>query len=273
MVLVLEYPQQLDRDLKSLRNSYLIPAGSSHSVEHMHKSHFYHYQFTHENGETHQFKFTVDDQTLLLVQEPRQTYPEWVDLEYNKCSNCTLKSAEHPHCPAAVSLVDIIETYGKSVYFEKVEIRGETNERTYLKKAPLQQGLSSMIGLCMAASGCPIMAQLRPLVRFHLPFSSDTDTLFRVMSMYLLAQFFMVQKGKTPDFKLGVLSKHYEEIQKLNSAFCKRLQGIKIQDASVNAVVILDCLGSIVSFSVTENKLSEIEPIFNSYINLPDSES
>jgi hypothetical protein len=230
----------------------------------------FNYQFTHENGTVRQFNLEVAEDTLLLKQKPREVYPEWVKLEYNQCSNCTLKSSESPHCPAAASLVDIIEAYGNSVSFEKVEIRVETNERTYLKKAPLQQGLSSMIGLCMAASGCPIMAQLKPLVRFHLPFSSDTDTVFRVMSMYLLAQFFLVQKGKTPDFKLDILSKHYLEIQKLNSAFCKRLQDIKIQDASVNAVVILDCLGSIVSFSITENKLSEIEPIFNSYINLPE---
>jgi hypothetical protein len=232
-----------------------------------HKPRFFTYRFTHENGVTHQFDIEVDEETLLLKQKPRETYPQWVNLEYHQCSHCTLKKEESPRCPAAVSLVDIIETYGNSVSYEKVDIRVDTNERSYLKKAPLQQGLSSIIGLCMAASGCPIMAKLKPLVRFHLPFSSDTDTVFRVMSMYLLAQYFLVQKGIKPDFKLDILTQHYQDIQKLNSAFCKRLQDIKIQDASVNAVVILDCLGSIVSFSITENKLNEIAPIFDSDVN------
>ena len=37
----------------------------------------------------------------------------------------------------------------------------------------------------MALSGCPVLEQLKPMARFHLPFASVEETIYRAASMYL----------------------------------------------------------------------------------------
>ena len=54
----------------------------------------------------------------------------------------------------------------------------------------------SLIGIYMVTSGCPIMDKLRPMARFHLPFASTEETIYRAISTYLLGQYFLEQKGK-----------------------------------------------------------------------------
>ena len=59
----------------------------------------------------------------------------------------------------------------------------------------VQMGVSSLLGVIMTTSGCPIMAQLKPMVRFHLPFASLEETIFRMVSMHLVAQYLRHQDG------------------------------------------------------------------------------
>ncbi len=51
-----------------------------------------------------------------------------------------------------------------------------------------QQAMSSVLGLIMATAGCPWTDRLRPMARFHLPFASDAETLYRSISMFLLSR-------------------------------------------------------------------------------------
>jgi Domain of unknown function (DUF6901) len=53
------------------------------------------------------------------------------------------------------------------------------NERSYFKKTTMQKGIVSLLGILLVSSGCPVMAKLRPMVRFHLPFASMLATTFR----------------------------------------------------------------------------------------------
>ena len=50
---------------------------------------------------------------------------------------------------------------------------------------------------------------------FHLPFSSDEETIVRTTSMYLLKQFFEHKRGKIPDFNLEKLWEQYKKIDRL----------------------------------------------------------
>ncbi len=70
------------------------------------------------------------------------------------------------------------------------------------------------------------MDKLRPMVFTHLPFSSLEETLFRAISMYLLAQYFRDQQGQPPDWKLENFTKIYEDIAQVNQSFTKRLLSI-----------------------------------------------
>ena len=58
----------------------------------------------------------------------------------------------------------------------------------------------------------------------------------------------------------------YEDIQRVNTSFLKRLDEIETRDASANALVILDCFASQVAFSIDEEDLSEFEVFFAPYL-------
>jgi hypothetical protein len=109
-----------------------------------------------------------------------------------RCVHCPLKDAEY--CPLALRLPAIIEFFSNIYSYQTARIRVETEERTYFKETSVQHGLSSLLGIIMPASGCPIMANLKPMVPFHLPFASYAETEYRVFSTYLLDQYLRHKK-------------------------------------------------------------------------------
>jgi hypothetical protein len=227
------------------------------------------YQFTFSSGELKVFSIQLDPATLRILQPPRSSYPDWTRLGHHQCANCPLAESEHPRCPAAASLVEVIEQFGKSLSIEEVEVRIQVEERQYLKRCSLQEAVSSLIGIYMVTSGCPVMAKLRPMVRFHLPFSTLEETRYRAISMYLLAQYFLARRGQDPDWTLTRFVKLYEEILTVNSAFAKRLATARVEDASLNAIVRLDAVASSIAFTVDQQILDELEQLFQAYLGGP----
>ena len=65
----------------------------------------------------------------------------------------------------------------------------QTWQRNYHQDTTLQRALSSLFGLICALSDCPHTRFLRPMASFHLPLSSDTETLVRTASLYLLQRY------------------------------------------------------------------------------------
>jgi len=83
----------------------------------------------------------------------------------------------------AKNLFNTVEYFKNAPSFEKAEVYVETPERTYYKNTSLQDGLFSIFGVIMATSGCPPLDFLRPMARFHLPFSTLEETMIRSSSM------------------------------------------------------------------------------------------
>ena len=226
----------------------------------------YLYKFTFNNGVEKEFNVKLDKETLNLIQTKKKSYPKWTELNFFKCPNCLLAEDQHKFCPVAVSLVNLIDFFKDSVSHEEVDILIETEERGYVKHTPLQHGISSLTGIYMVTSGCPIMEKLKPMVCHHLPFATTEETMYRVISMYLLAQYFLYKRGKKPDWDLKKLVKIYEDIQIVNENFYKRLSSTAAKDASVNALVILDIFAKYVTISIDSDTLNAIESLFNSYL-------
>ena len=224
------------------------------------------YRFRFKSGEEKGFSVQLDAVTLKLLPQAKSSYPEWTKLSYHQCPNCPLKESEHPYCPAAVSLVDLVEAMSEVISHEQVEVTIESQARRYEKRAPIQQGVSSLTGLYMATSGCPVMGQLRPMVRHHLPFATIAETEYRVLSMYLLAQYFVAKRGGTPDWSLTHLREMYDDVRKVNKAFSQRLGAIPAEDANLNALVILDTFADSITFSIDEQLLDELEQLFLPYL-------
>ncbi|MFQ5576879.1 MAG: hypothetical protein ACE5G8_07820 [Anaerolineae bacterium] len=151
----------------------------------------YEYQFTFDDGVVKIFTVTLNAKTLDIIQDKPVFYPPWTALAHCQCPNCPLKPAQHSCCPIAINLVDLVDFFRDSYSYEKAHILITTATRSYQKHTSLQEGVSSLLGIYMVSSGCPILSKLRPMLRAHIPFSTVTETQYRLLSLYLLAQYLL----------------------------------------------------------------------------------
>jgi hypothetical protein len=227
----------------------------------------FHFRYTFQNRTIKEFRLELDRKTLNLVHPLKSVAaPQWVELRYFQCPNCLLDADRYPFCPIALNLVDLIAAFKDSISYEEVEVVMTTEARTYLKRTSLQKGLSSLLGIYMTTSGCPTMEKLKPMVQYHLPFATKEETLYRVISMYVLAQYFVYKRGGQPDWDLQELVKLYREIKILNKRFSERLSHIGLKDASLNALTILDWFAENLTFSLDQDILDNIESFFEVYL-------
>ena len=224
----------------------------------------YRFRFKDKSEKTLDVKLRTD--TLELVQPPRTEYPAWTKLSHHQCKNCPLQSQTHPQCPAATSLIDALDLFGRSLSTEAVEVSIETEPRTYTKQSQLPEAVSALLGVLMVTSGCPIMGKLRPMVRHHLPFATLEETQYRVLSMYLLSQYFLSKRGGQADWEMRGLSDLYEEIRTVNADFFQRLTAMDIEDATLNAIVRLDVFADAITFALDHAQMDSLANLFHDYL-------
>ncbi len=233
------------------------------------EAHFFKYHFNLKNGTSFIFEVNLDPVSLVYLRESTPEDLEWTRIDHSICDNCPLVAEGHSHCPVAVNLTDLVKRFGDTVSYEQTDVSIETNEREYVRHdVAVQQGLSSILGIIMVSSGCPDLDYLRPMVRSHLPFATIGETMYRATSMYLLAQYTRQRNGMEPDWSMEGLTKIYQRIDHINRKMVKRLQSATAQDASLNAVVILDTFAQMVPMTV-EGTLKDLEHLFWPYLRNP----
>lgn len=220
----------------------------------------FNYCFDFNDGSKKRFLIQIDPDTFIVKTTDKKP-PEWALLNHYQCSCCRLDNSSHTYCPLAVNISELITAFKDIISHESCLVSCITNERTYTKNTIVQDGLSSILGIIMASSGCPTMKILQPMARFHLPFASVDESMFRAVSVYLLRQYFIEKKGGTGDFNLNVMQKYYEQIEQVNSGILKRIDSSSHLDADKNAIVILNCLAQILHMEVDDN-LSSLEALF-----------
>ncbi|HEX5399533.1 MAG TPA: hypothetical protein VFY06_10845 [Verrucomicrobiae bacterium] len=223
------------------------------------------YEFKLRSGEKKTFSIQLDRATLQFISKNPVAMRHWTQLEHHQCPNCPLKTKEHPDCPIAANLVDVIESFVDSLSIEEADITIRSELREYHKRASVQEGISSLMGIYMVTSGCPVMDKLRPMVFTHLPFASLEETIYRAASMYLFAQYFRQRAGQTPDWQLEHFAHIYKDIATVNQSFTRRLLSINPRDASLNALVGLDCFATVAAFTAVEENLNEFQSLFQGY--------
>lgn len=187
--------------------------------------------------------------------------PDWTRLDHEQCPCCPLKTETHKHCPAAVRMHEVLETFKSFKSIERVNLTVETSQRSYIQDCDLQSGLNSMLGLLMATSGCPLVGKLKAMATFHLPLSTFGETLFRSVGAYLIKQYFAKQNGKEPDWELKGLKQFYGELEQVNQAFSERIRSIDRSDAIINAMVIFFATSMVVTNAIEEG-LKDYEDYF-----------
>ncbi len=211
------------------------------------------------------FDLQLDARSLEVINVPCRNLPAWTRLEFHQCSHCPLDSKAYPDCPVAVNLALVIGRFDHVVSHDKVDLEVITDERHVSQHTTVQRGISSLLGLLFAASGCPHTAYLKPMARFHLPLASKEDTIFRAAGMYFLAQYFLRKAGKKSDPELDGLKKIYANLHLINKKIAERVRGVTRTDSSVNAVILLDMITHLMPF-IIEDHLDEIRHLFTSYL-------
>jgi len=227
---------------------------------------YFNYKFILPDAESKEFRVLLNAHDLSYQRRGSTPAAPWTDLAYHTCTACPLVALGHSQCPVAVNLQDIVHAFSTAISYDQVAIEIETAERNYSKQdVSMQSGLSSILGIIMVTSGCPSLDYLRPMVKTHLPFATISESVYRSISMYLLSQFTRARNGLEPDWTLEGLNAIYDRIDKINISMVRRLQAATEQDASLNAVVILDSFAKMVPLTIS-GTIQELEDLFWPYL-------
>lgn len=220
------------------------------------------YRFKFAYGREEVFRVKLDARTLELLPEKPENSSPWTRLDVHQCPNCSLDLQQHRYCPAALAIAPLVAGCGDIVSFDEAEIRVTTPERSVCKETTAQRGVSSLMGLLLATSGCPHTSFLKPMARFHLPFANAEETVFRATSMYLLGEYFSRQAGQPADQNLDGLKTRYERLNVVNKAMTARLRAAIRKDSTINALILLDLFAMDIPDAIEES-LEKIRYLFH----------
>ncbi len=210
--------------------------------------------------EVKEFAVYLRKSDLSIINQPGEELEiEWAQLNNFACPNCPLDKTAHKYCPVAQNLYRVIKEFGSFNSYEIVDVEVETVSRKFQKQTALQSGISSLIGILMPSSGCPIMGKLKPMLYTHLPFASLDETQTRVFSLYLLSQYIRFKKGFEPDWEMTNLIDIYDQISILNKNVSRQIVHLEEKDAGINGLIILNNFAEYVTFTINEKLVDEIE--------------
>lgn len=210
----------------------------------------FNYLISLEDGQETRYAITLDSETLTMKTDREKPGPGWARLGYKQCSCCPLSREEHAYCPIAVNIAELVDTFKDILSHKNCKVVCETKNRTYMKKTSAMEGLTSVFGIIMATSNCPVMNFLKPMARFHLPFATVEETTARSTSLFLLGQYFEYKRGKAKSFDFGKLERHYLKVQMVNEGLLDRIKSLGKKDADKNALITLHSLSQFLSMEI-----------------------
>lgn len=221
------------------------------------------YSFTFDSDTT--LDFEVADE-ILPADDEAADLPSWVLLANHRCEDCPLPPDAHRACPAAIAIRPVVEAFSKRISFEDVDVIVDLNGIEMKAHVSTQEAVRCLVGLLLARSACPILAKLRPMAHFHLPFGDRQHTSFRFLGMHLVAQYLRTREGLEADWELTGFLDMLRRLRRLNIRLADRIRAASELDATVNSLVILDALASTTELSV-EKGLERLRPIFSTYLD------
>ena len=227
------------------------------------------YRYTLKDQSVEKFRIDLDPQRLTMISTPHaHPLPSWTRLEYFQCSHCRLLPDDFPECPVAENLVFIVERLGRLISYDRVDVEVQTPDRRVYSRTTAQQGISSMMGLVIAASKCPYTDFLKPMAWFHLPFANEVETVWRATATYLMAQYLLTVQGNRVELDLDGMTRIYHDIEKLNRTIVKRLRVACDRDSTVNALVHLDVFAKHLTPGLAES-MDRLRHFFDPFLKNP----
>lgn len=225
---------------------------------------FFHYELHSDDRLLGEFRIDLDPNSLERAVPPGEEFPAWTALTYCQCENCPLLPAIHRYCPLAVALEPLVHRLGDMRSTQHLQVRVHSRARRVHFEAQAQDVVGSLMGLVIATSGCPHTNFLKPMARYHQPYADMDETFYRVASMYRLAQYYRKQKGFNYDRDFDGLKRLYGQVRVVNRGIKARILAATCEDATINAIAVLDALAMLVSMSL-EDELKIFQHTFSAY--------
>jgi len=219
------------------------------------------YRFDLPDGSQKSLDLTFGAADFRLSNAAPAAPPFWTALTFNQCANCPLNAADHPHCPAALQMTSAVELLKALVSFDTVGVTVTHAERTVYAETTAQLAMSSVLGLIMATAGCPWADRFRPMARFHLPFATEAETVYRSISMFLLAR---ELAGASRAQGFAALEELYENLHVVNRGMSRRLGAATRTDPAQNAMALLDAYTTLLPAAL-DSSLEELKPLFDAW--------
>jgi hypothetical protein len=99
------------------------------------------------------------------------------------------------------------------------------------------------------------------MARFHLPFASEMETVYRSVCMFLLAR---ELKGDADARGFAALEALYENLHVVNRDMSRRLGAATRADPARNAMALLDAYTTLLPAAL-ESSLGELKPLFDAW--------
>lgn len=187
-----------------------------------------------ESGETFHFRLSLDENGL--IESLPEDGPEWTNASTERCTGCTSPSK---YCRAALSIAPVVDAFLELDSLETVRTRVTVGNRVTETITPISQVISSLMGLCMATSGCPRTAPFRAMAVYHQPFATLEETVIRAAGFALLGRW-AHGKSSSDEDPFAELIETWAELEEVNIRIGRRLQDYCATDAALNGLVNLD---------------------------------
>ena len=224
------------------------------------------YKFTLADDSEEVFELVFDARTIELVINDQEPPPAWAELIYHQCPSCPMKPDTHLYCPVARNLATAVGRLDHLMSFDRVSVQVISTERRVSLNTSAQEGISSLMGLLIAGSSCPVTHFFKPMARYHLPFANKDETLWRAAATFLLASYFGEGGLKKSDISLDGLINIYYDVALLNDHMVERVRSATSKDSAVNALVHLDVFAKFLTPPL-EDSLNQIKHIFSPFLN------
>jgi hypothetical protein len=218
------------------------------------------YRYIFDNDETVDYTLHFEKDRWRLMLDDVES-PEWTRLEHNQCGHCPLSPKDHEYCPAAKNLSLIGNVWDDKKSFDNAVLEVRQHFRVISGHVSIQVALSSLVGLLLATSDCPYLSFFRPLARFHQPLGNPEDAGMRVLMAYLA--YIGMTGGSSSEIRQAIEAV-YNNIDKVNKYLAGRITHSAGDNASVQAIVQLDCLSKLIRLSI-DDSIEQFEKLFSYY--------
>lgn len=210
------------------------------------------YRIERQQGAPLEFDLQLDEHGLL--QGLPDTGPDWALLEGDRCSGCGSRCT---YCRASLAIVPIVDAFITMDSLEIVTSKVSIGDRITQQTGPISQVVSSLMGLCMASSGCSSTAAFRAMAIYHQPFATLEETVIRAAGFSLLGRWAHGTLGDGDPFVRLIAA--WEQLEEVNQRIARRLKEYCENDATLNGLINLDMFAKIGGYGL-ESALSALRP-------------